>query len=338
MQFEYHTFLSLSSKIIDNRGKTCPTSSVGIPLIATNCVKNDTLYPSYEKVRYISQETYSNWFRGHPEPGDLIFVTKGSPGQVCLAPDPVDFCIAQDMVAFRVDEKKVNSRYLFAVLRSPSIQTKIENMHVGTLIPHFKKGDFDKLDIPIPKPEYQKLIGDYFYYLSLKIELNRRMNETLEAMAKALFKSWFVDFDPIRAKAEGRQPEGLAPEIADLFPDGFEDSELGEIPRGWEVKTLGIISNYLKRGISPKYVEEGGVCVINQKCIRNGWLDISKARRHNSELRSVEGREIEIGDILVNSTGVGTLGRVAQVLDMPETMIVDSHVTIVRPNPETIKP
>ena len=89
----------------------------------------------------------------------------------------------------------------------------------------------------IPPLDEQRAIAHILGTLDDKIELNRRMNETLEAMARALFKSWFVDFDPVRAKAEGRDP-GLAKPFADLFPDSFEDSELGEIPKGWEVGTV----------------------------------------------------------------------------------------------------
>ena len=133
-------FTELLSDIVDNRGRSCPTSDEGIPLIATNCINNDALYPTYDKARYVSQETYDTWFRGHPEPGDLILVTKGSPGRVCMTPDPVDFCIAQDMVAVRPDPKKVYPKYLFAALRSYQVQQAIGNLHVGTLIPHFKKG------------------------------------------------------------------------------------------------------------------------------------------------------------------------------------------------------
>jgi len=231
-------FSELLSAIVDNRGKTCPTSDTGIPLIATNCIRNELLYPTYEKVRFVSRETYSTWFRGHPKPGDILFVNKATPGRVCLVPDPVDFCIAQDMVAVRANAGKVYPRFLFAVLRSRVVQDRIGTMHVGTLIPHFKKGDFDKLLIPVPDPVAQEFIGDIYYELSAKIDLNRRMNETLEAMARALFKSWFVDFDPVRAKAEGRDP-GLPQPIADLFPDSFEDSELGEIPKGWKCSNVG---------------------------------------------------------------------------------------------------
>jgi type I restriction enzyme S subunit len=186
-------FSELLTEVIDNRGKTCPTAETGIPLIATNCIRNELLYPTYEKARFVSQETYDMWFRGHPQPGDIIFVNKATPGRVCLVPDPVDFCIAQDMVAVRADEKKVYPLFLFALLRSPAVQANIEQMHVGTLIPHFKKGDFDKLMLPIPDREVQEFIGDTYFMLSAKIELNRRMNETLEALVQTIYKSWFID-------------------------------------------------------------------------------------------------------------------------------------------------
>jgi type I restriction enzyme, S subunit len=189
----YQPFGSLLSRIVDNRGKTCPTSHSGIPLIATNCIQNSRLYPQHINVRYIDQDTYSTWFRGHPDPGDMIFVTKGSPGRVAWVPDPVGFCIAQDMVAIKPDETKVYPKYLFAALRSKQIQDEIEGLHVGTLIPHFKKGDFNDLFIPIPDRPTQTVIGDMYFDLSLKIDLLHRQNKTLEAMAETLFRQWFVE-------------------------------------------------------------------------------------------------------------------------------------------------
>src|SRR5207253_9094453 len=90
-----------------------------------------------------------------------------------------------------------------------------------------------------PLKKEEQAIAQVLGTLDNKIELNRRMNETLEAMARALFKSWFVDFDPVRAKAEGRTPYGMNAETAAFFPSAFEDSELGEIPKEWEVRTLG---------------------------------------------------------------------------------------------------
>jgi type I restriction enzyme S subunit len=182
-------------RIIDNRGKTCPTALTGTPLIATNCIKNDQLHPVFEKVRYVDDETMQNWFRGHPAPGDILFVTKGSPGRVAWVPGPVNFCIAQDMVSLRVDETVVNAKYLFAALRSPEIQATIESLHVGSLIPHFKKGDFHRLSIPVPSNELQVFTGELYFTISEKIDLLHRQNETLEQLGETLFRQWFETDD-----------------------------------------------------------------------------------------------------------------------------------------------
>ncbi len=111
-------------------------------------------------------------------------------------------------------------------------------MHVGTMIPHFKKGDFSKLLIPLPDRPIQEFIGTAHMAIVEKIELNRRMNETLEAMARSIFKDWFVDYGPIRATLEGRPPY-LATDIWSLFPDCF-DSE--GIPEGWKAGSLADIA------------------------------------------------------------------------------------------------
>ena len=171
----------LLSFIVDNRGKTVPTANDGWKLIATNCVTNNTLFPVYEKVRYLTQETYETWFRAHPMPGDILFVNKGTPGRVCMVPDPVDFCIAQDMIALRADDKKIYNKYLFAVLRSREIQQQIYNTNVGDVIPHFKKQFMDQLLIPVPDRKIQEKIGNLYYQLSYKVELNKKINENLAA-------------------------------------------------------------------------------------------------------------------------------------------------------------
>ena len=190
----------LLSFVVDNRGKTVPTVPSGHKLIATNCVTNNTLFPVYEKIRYLSEETYQTWFRAHPIPGDILFVNKGTPGRVCLVPDPVDFCIAQDMIALRADESKIYPKYLFAVLRSREIQQQIYNTNVGDVIPHFKKQFLDQLMIPIPERSIQESIGDLYYVLSLKAERNKMINDNLYAQAKAIFDNHFINIDAIPAR------------------------------------------------------------------------------------------------------------------------------------------
>lgn len=109
---------------------------------------------------------------------------------------------------------------------------------------------------------------------------------------------------------------------------------------GWESKKLGEVCSFLNRGISPKYLDEGGVCVLNQKCVRDHWVSYDLARRHDDVAKKVsEERFVQLGDVLVNSTGTGTLGRVAQIREAPpEPSTVDSHVTIVRPIPGKFHP
>jgi type I restriction enzyme, S subunit len=180
--------------VVDNRGKTAPTEMSGIPLIATNCISNENLYPVYENLRYVSQETYDNWFRSHPKPGDILLTLKGSQnGAACLVPDPVDFVIAQDMVALRVDEEVIDPFFLFAALRSDAVQTQIKNLDVSGVIPHLKKSDFDKLMLPYPDRDTQRSIGQLYFSLSKKIDLLHRQSKTLETMAATLFRQWFVE-------------------------------------------------------------------------------------------------------------------------------------------------
>jgi len=172
--------------IVDNRGKTAPTSDSGIPLIATNCVKNLRIYPSFEKVRYIDEETYNNWFRSHPVSGDVLFVNKGAPGSVNLVPDPVDFCIAQDMIALRVKEALISNYYLFAYLRLKSTQDEIKNKSVGTTIPHLKKTDLLKFQIPIPKPDNLKRFTNVVTPIFKKLNLIQIESQTLTTLRETL--------------------------------------------------------------------------------------------------------------------------------------------------------
>jgi type I restriction enzyme, S subunit len=250
------TLQKVCSKIVDNRGKTVPTSESGIPLIATNCIKNDKIFPTYERVRYVSEEIHKNWFRGHPEPGDIIFVNKGTPGLVCFVPDPIDFCIAQDMVALRVNENLIYPKFLFAVLRSRFFQTQVEAYFVGTMIPHLKKSTFNELVIPIPDPKIQKTIGNIYYDLSLQISNLEKMNFLLKKIIERIFRSWFIDFDG--------QTE-------------FIDSELGSIPKGWKVKSIKDscekIIDY--RGKTPKKTSSG-IPLISAKLIQKGKIDFSQ--------------------------------------------------------------
>ena len=222
----------LLETIVDNRGKSVPTTEHGFPLVATNCIKHSSIYPTFDKVRYVSQDTLDNWFRAHLEPNDILFVNKGTPGRVCLVPDPVSFCAAQDMMAFRADDDKIYYKYLFAVLRSEWIQKKISNYHVGLVIPHFKKQDLDSIQIPQKTDSEQRLIGDMYVDLSEKIELNNKINTELEAMAKLIYDYWFVQFDFPDENGKPYKSSGgkmvYNEDVNREIPDGCKIKELGD--------------------------------------------------------------------------------------------------------------
>lgn len=191
--YKYMELPEVLSFIVDNRGKSVPLDKKGEhKLIATNCIRNEYLYPTYEKIRFLNDDTYQNWFRAHPIPGDIIFVNKGTPGRVCMVPDPVDFCIAQDMMAFRVDSSIIYNKYLFAVLRNSRIQKQIEATTVGDVIPHFKKQQLKEIKIPIPPMRIQKLIGDVYFSFCQKEEINNRINRNLSEQCDAIYRDQFI--------------------------------------------------------------------------------------------------------------------------------------------------
>ncbi|AVL73039.1 restriction endonuclease subunit S [Providencia rettgeri] len=222
----------LLSFIVDNRGKSVPVVQEGFPLIATNCIKQDSIYPSFENARFVDNKTKNTWFRAHPLPNDIIFVNKGTPGRVCLVPDPVPFCFAQDMIGFRCDPNKIDYQYLFAVLRSEYIQKIIENYHVGLVIPHFKKGDLGQIKIPrLVSRKLELAVGELYLLLSKKIELNNRISSELETLAKTLYDYWFVQFDFPDANSKPYKSSGGRMR--------YNSHLKRELPEGWEVSRIG---------------------------------------------------------------------------------------------------
>jgi type I restriction enzyme, S subunit len=137
------------------------------------------------------------------------------------------------------DPRRLDGRFLFYVLTQPEYQQHLVSIATGSANQvNISGGQIENLEILLPPPIAQRAITHILGTLDDKIELNRQINKTLEEMAQAIFKNWFIDFEPVSAKAEGRDP-GLPKEIADLFPDSFEDSELGPAPKGWAVKCVG---------------------------------------------------------------------------------------------------
>ena len=287
---------------------------------------------NYSTARRTTLDAFTNNLtdKSRPKIGDVLLTKDGSIGRVGVV-DREGLCINQSVALLRPNGKIIPS-FLKYLLGSAYYQEKMEGDSDGSTIKHIYITRVDKMQIAVPPIEEQRRILDVVGTIDNRISLLRETNATLEAIAQALFKSWFVDFDPVYAKQQGIAPAGMDDATAALFPDGFEESALGLglVPKRWRATKLGDVCTYLNRGISPKYCETGGVLVINQKCIRDFSVDVTKARRHDHEQKRISGRELKLGDVLVNSTGVGTLGRVAQLLSLDEVCVVDSHVTVVR--------
>lgn len=192
--------------------------------------------------------------------------------------------------------------YAYNLFKSAAFNRFLASSATGTKILHTSPDRILRYSFELPPIHEQKAIAHILGTLDDKIELNRKTNETLEAMAKALFKSWFVDFDPVRAKAEGR-PTGLPAEISDLFPDSFEDSELGEIPSGWEVAQLGDVLD-VDKGVSYKgdfLSDSEGLPMVNLGCFAGGGA----FRQEKMKFYAGEHRERHIaqaGDLLIANT------------------------------------
>jgi type I restriction enzyme, S subunit len=202
----------------------------GVAFIRSGDVSGGVIDPSV--LRTITDDVSKQYRRTLLEGGEILVSLVGTPGQAAIVPSSLAGAnIARQVALVRVDPSH-STRYVFYCLTSKQGRESLLAHSRGSVQQVINLGDLQTVEIPVPPFAEQQAIAHILGTLDDKIELNRKTNETLEAMAKALFKSWFVDFDPVRAKAEGR-PTGLPAEISDLFPDSFEDSELGEIPSGW---------------------------------------------------------------------------------------------------------
>lgn len=259
-----------------------------------------------------------------------------------ISQDLNDVVLGYHLSLLTPNSDKLNGRFLHYWLNTKQSKRYFENNAGGSGQRCTLTLDCIKsIPLYLPNLPTQKSIAKALSNLDSKIELNNRINKELEAMAKTLYDYWFVQFDfPISAEqaAAMAQPGLKGKPYKSSGGKMVWNKELKrEIPEGWEVKELAEITSLISRGISPKYLDDGGSCVINQKCVRQGTILYEQARRNDENQRDSSNKRIALFDILVNSTGVGTLGRVSMVRRLPEQKItVDSHVTIVRANEKLI--
>jgi len=187
--------------------------------------------------------------------GDIVYSRRGDVERRALIREHEDgWLCGTGCLRVRLGENGVDSRYASYYLAHPSVREWVVRHAHGATMPNLNTSILSACPFVVPTPSEQRAIAHILATIDDKIELNRRMNETLEAIARSLFKSWFLDFDPVHAEAEGSNP-GLPKPLANLVPRSFEDSRLGEIPKGWQVGVLGDVAEHPRRGIEPHDIE-----------------------------------------------------------------------------------
>lgn len=237
MEFDHDILENLLDKLIDYRGKTPKKTLSGIPLVTAKIVKNGRINDYTE---YIAEEDYDKWMiRGFPNVGDVILTTEAPLGEVALLKEE-KVALAQRIVCLRGKDNVLDNAYLKYYLQSSKGQKSLSARESGTTVTGIKQAELRRVDIEYPTYDDQRRIASILSSLDRKIELNNKINADLEEMAQAIFKNWFVDFEP--------------------FKDGkFVESELGMIPEGWKVSQIADIPHILETGKRPKggAVEKG---------------------------------------------------------------------------------
>ena len=242
--------------------------------------------------------------------GDILFSTV-RPNQKhfgIVEGDTTNLLVSTGFVVITVNEDIIDPYYLYYFLIQDQIIDSLQAIaeQSTSTYPSIKPSDIEDIEIDLPELEVQRKIASILRMLDNKIAVNEKINDNLQQQAAAIFRSWFVDYVPFG----------------------------GTAPDGWENVTLEDITALVSRGITPKYADDTDQIVINQKCIRNHMIDLSFARSHKPKV--INDKWLQFGDLLINSTGDGTLGRAAQVWFQPHNLTVDSHVTIVRPAAENM--
>lgn len=269
--------------LIDCDHRTPPATANGFPYVTIPQLKDGHI--DFSDARRISAEHFKEWTRrACPQHNDVVLSRRCNPGVTAYVSTNANFAVGQNLVLLRADGSKVFPPFLRWVVRGPEWWDQVERfLNHGAVFESLKCGDIPQFALSIPPVDEQIAIAHLLGALDDKIELNRRMSRTLEEMASALFRSWFVDFDPVIAKAAGRKPFGMPSNIARFFPSTFCNSDGDPTPAGWKRVCIKEIYSALFDGphATPPEAEKGPV-YLGIKNLTGTQLDLGEIR-HISE-------------------------------------------------------
>ena len=310
------TFAPLEScleALIDYRGKTPEKTDSGIPLITAKIIKRGRIEKATE---FIAEDNYASWMRrGIPKEGDIVLTVEAPLGEVAqLGSEKI--ALAQRVVTLRGKEGVLDNTYLLYLLQTEEMLDQLKARATGTTVLGIKQSELRKVPLSLPPIAQQRSAASILKTLDDRLTLLRETNATLETIAQSLFKSWFVDFDPVRAKAEGFEPEGMDAATAALFPDSFEESERGLVPQGWRGASLADLANF-QNGYAFKSKDwvATGHPVVKIGDVKPGIIDLVGCSFVTPETtRGLDRFKLERGSLLVGMTGyVGETGLVPTV-------------------------
>ncbi|ELB2965946.1 restriction endonuclease subunit S [Vibrio parahaemolyticus] len=241
--------------IVDCVNKTAPRVDYETPfkMIRTPNVKGGKI--TLNDCRFVEEDTYEKWTRRAKVLRDDVLLTREAPmGEVGIVDFDETVFLGQRIMQYRADRSKLDPHFLLYSFLSSDLQHQF-NMHEGSgsVVSHIRVPDCSKFELNLPPLDVQKDIAGVLKKLDRKISVNQQTNQTLEQMAQAIFKSWFVDFDPVKAKMNGEQPEGMDAATASLFPEKLVESEIGLIPEGWVETPLYDIAEYINGAAYKKF-------------------------------------------------------------------------------------
>ena len=250
---------------------------------------------------YVSENKAKELHRNMAYPNDVVFTQRGTLGQVAIIPENAQFSeyvVSQSQMKLTVNSDIAEPYFIYSYFRTPQAKKQIDTHAIVGGVPHINLGILKELEIPLPPLAIQKQISTLVRSIDNKIELNTQTNQTLEQMAQAIFKSWFVDFDPVKAKMNGEQPEGmdapfLSKEVASLFPEKLVESELGLIPEGWDIEPLKNVSRVINgRAYKNTEFKEEGTPIIRIQNLTG------KGKTVYSDLDLPKDKLVEHGDLI----------------------------------------
>ncbi len=286
--------------LIDCDHRTPPAAEQGYPYIAIPQLKDG--HVDLTGVRRISEADYFEWTKKlRPRADDVIVVRRCNSGDSALIPPGLDCAIGQNLVVLRSEGNVVRPKFLRWLVRGPEWWDEVgKYINVGAVFDSLRCRDIPNFELTLPPPADQAAIAGVLDTLDNRIALLRETNATLEAIAQALFKSWFVDFDPVRAKQQGLAPGGMDEATAAMFPDGFEETDRRSAPRGWREASIYEVAQvvYGAPFASSRFNTDG----LGRPLVRIRDLRDEAPGVHTQEVHP-KGYLISPGDIVVGMDG-----------------------------------